>query len=375
MTAKSTPSVASILAFAADPVADLPFADRGESAPEWVHLFTRGKALLMDGRNLKAVYQGGALPLLHYAGRQTETRVPVDINHANAKRSHKGEMTPAVGWIVAVEERPDGLWGRVEWNDQGKALLAQKAYRGISPEFYTDANGNITGLCGASLVNRPALGGLTPLFTSAHPEGETEDMEKLALIAVALGLLPNATAETVLAGAEKLKADQAASQDSLAKLALAVGAAQDADSAAILAAAEKLKSPADMVPKSAVADLQGQIKTLSAELGSLREAGARKAAESVVDAAIKEGRMGLPPSMRDHYIGRHMASAEGAKQVEAEIAAMPKHVAGRIIPTGEPPTAGAELASADAAVAKAMGVDPEDMKKIRAAEAANKEAA
>lgn len=52
---------------------------------------------------------------------------------------HEGfEELPAVGWITAVEVRDNGLWGSVEWNDGGKELLGDKAFKFFSPEFYRD---------------------------------------------------------------------------------------------------------------------------------------------------------------------------------------------------------------------------------------------
>lgn len=50
---------------------------------------------------------------------------------------HEGyQELPAVAWITKVEARGDGLWGFVEWNESGKALLADKAFKYFSPEFY-----------------------------------------------------------------------------------------------------------------------------------------------------------------------------------------------------------------------------------------------
>lgn len=52
---------------------------------------------------------------------------------------HEGMIElPAVGWITRVEVRDNGLWGMVEWNDEGKELLADKAFKFFSPEFYRD---------------------------------------------------------------------------------------------------------------------------------------------------------------------------------------------------------------------------------------------
>ena len=52
---------------------------------------------------------------------------------------HEGfEELPAVGWITRVEARDTGLWGSVEWNEQGKALLSDRAFKFFSPEFYRE---------------------------------------------------------------------------------------------------------------------------------------------------------------------------------------------------------------------------------------------
>jgi hypothetical protein len=52
---------------------------------------------------------------------------------------HEGfEELPAVGWITEVEVRDTGLWGTVEWNEGGKELLSDKAFKFFSPEFYRD---------------------------------------------------------------------------------------------------------------------------------------------------------------------------------------------------------------------------------------------
>lgn len=52
---------------------------------------------------------------------------------------HEGfEELPAAGWVTAVEQRPDGLWGTVEWNEIGKRSLSDKEYKFFSPEMCRD---------------------------------------------------------------------------------------------------------------------------------------------------------------------------------------------------------------------------------------------
>lgn len=52
---------------------------------------------------------------------------------------HEGfQELPAVGWITRVEARDTGLWGMVQWNDSGKSLLSDRAFKFFSPEFYQE---------------------------------------------------------------------------------------------------------------------------------------------------------------------------------------------------------------------------------------------
>jgi phage I-like protein len=151
---------------AANPMAD--------GVPEWIHLVPAGKLETIDGRN-GFQWDGRALQLMGIDGEPGVSRAPVDVNHANAKLGGNGHDTPAKGWIVALENRADGVWGRVEWNTAGKALIADKAYRGISAELMVrKLDGLIIGIRGASLTNTPNLKGLTPLFNAA----ETNPPEK-----------------------------------------------------------------------------------------------------------------------------------------------------------------------------------------------------
>src|SRR5690606_6682234 len=110
-----------------------------------------------------------------------------DENHATDLAAPRGEPAPARGWIVELQQRADGVWGRVEWTEEGGRLVSGRAYRGISPVIQHLKNGEVTAILRASLVNRPNLRGLTAL----HQEN---DMDLLAKLSAALGL-PAATTE------------------------------------------------------------------------------------------------------------------------------------------------------------------------------------
>ena len=122
-----------------------------DSVPEWVHLIpspdAEGSVNARDGRtfrvdDVQAVISASNLPLL------------MDYEHD----SEIGGSTKAAGWIIALEARSSGLWGRIDWSEQGKADIAAKHYRYLSPVILTDKkSGNVRALVGAGLTNRPAL--------------------------------------------------------------------------------------------------------------------------------------------------------------------------------------------------------------------------
>lgn len=69
---------------------------------------------------------------------------------------------PAVGWFVELIDRgANGLFATVEWTSKGKTLLAEKAYKYFSPEFYSEYEDPETRaiyenvLVGGALTNKP----------------------------------------------------------------------------------------------------------------------------------------------------------------------------------------------------------------------------
>jgi phage I-like protein len=309
-------------------------------APDAIQLLPAGVINTVDGRGPYTA----DIPALAAA---FSDRLPIDENHATDLAGPRGEPAPARGWIVGLEARADGLWAKVEWNESGKALLADKAYRGISPVIAHDASGKITAILRASLVNNPNLRGLAALNAQ---QTEQAEMDLLSQLRQALGLADDADAAACMAALSRLKESPAAMQSSLAAIALAAGLAKDADGAAVLGAVKALADPAKMVPAAQVAALQAQFT-------ELQTATKKDKAEAFVDGAIKGGRVGLKP-LRDHYIARHMADSAA---VEKEINAMPELQSGRLI-AAIPPTPDKDgkvpLDDRETRIATLLGVDP-----------------
>lgn len=381
-----TGSVSSVALCAALPLPE----GEGASAPDFIHLLPAGEVVTVDGRGPYRIPDAQALVAVSL---QSGARLPIDENHATDLAAPKGAPAPARGWIVALSSREDGIWGQVEWTSAGRQLVADRAYRHISPVISHHADGSITGVLRASLVNRPNLRGLVAL----HSEGEFPPfLEKLR---TALQLGPEASLEDVLErirsdGAEREKRvldqqavlarlrtilslkDDATAEHIITRLesdvrergALAetVGLQAAAAGGAVLQAVQELTDPAKRAATSVVVALQAQ-------LSDLTERVAREKATGFVDAAIRAGKIAAPPLVRDHYIARHMADPGS---VEREIGAMVS-LTRRGVATGSAPTFGSggkpELTHDEAHIVALMGVDPERYRQIRDEHAARQE--
>jgi phage I-like protein len=325
----------------------LPDAD----APEWVHLLPiqGGKVLTRDPRGPYTVPDVDAVIAASMAEAEG---LLIDENHVTDAPGNQGREAPARGWIKEMQARADGIWGRVEWNAAGRALLAERAYRRLSPVIRHLADKKIIQIIGASLTNRPNLVGITALNT----ENAGMSWDK---IAKALGLADGAGEEDILTAIGKM-ATATAAQSALAEVGTALGVA-NGDSAAIVAAAKAAKAG-----DTAMTALQAELKDVSAKLVALQTEGARDRAAAFVDGAIKRGHVGVKP-LRDHYIARHMADAAA---VEKEIGAMPVIAPGALPAPAKVGADGAILSlnAEQAQVAAALGISQADYLKTLNAE-------
>ncbi|WP_306050109.1 phage protease [Oceaniradius stylonematis] len=272
------------------------------SAPDWVQLIPAGTFTGADGRGPYIVEDMDAIIATSMRPGQ---KLPIDENHSTDIRGENGDPSPARGWIVAMEARDDGVWGQVEWTGSGRALLEDRAYAYISPVFLASENKphRVTQILRASLVNDPNL-----TMKSLHKKGDGPMDEA---IAKALGLKPDADLAAATAAISGLQA-------TLASMRKALALDDDADSEAVITALNaRLKAkPEESGKDEVIAGLEKQITSLNARLTSLTETTAKKSAIDVVDAAIAARK--LVPSLRDHYISRHMKDPDGvAKELDA----------------------------------------------------------
>lgn len=308
---------------------DLP---ESEGAPEWVHLLpsAQGEIHTYDSRGPYRVADIEAVIAASMEVAESRIGMPIDENHSIDTALQNGNAAPARGWIKELQARADGLWGRVKWTPTGEALLAEPAYRGISPVFNHLADGTVTCVLRASLTNKPNLKGLVAL--------NTESDMNLAAIAKALGLGDDATEEAIIAAIGKMKKPaDTAMQSALSEIGTVLGV-DGGDPAAVLAAAKAVKGGDGVITA-----LQSELARVGGQLKALQSEGAKARATAFIDGAIAQGRVGVKP-LRDHYIAMH---CEDPARVEKEIGALPALGAGGQT-FAQPPAQSAEITSLNA---------------------------
>jgi len=228
------------------------------TVPEWLHLLPLGEFSGVDGRG---PYRNADADKLIAQFQQEGRKLAVDENHSTDLAAKHGLSTPARGWIVELQKRNDGIWGRVEWTPEGRSLMQSKSYGYLSPVFTHSAKPPyaVRKLLRVALTNDPNLTSLTALHSAQ--KGAVMDPEQL-----------------------------------FAALRTALDLGEDADSAAILNAVNGLKqsrnsvNPADFVPMA-------MFQATVAELNKLRSGISQESAEREVDQVIRENK--LMPFMRD----------------------------------------------------------------------------
>lgn len=344
-------------------------------APEWVHLTPAGSFSGADGRGpFKLEDAEDVIRNSMAAGR-----LAIDENHAIDVAGPKGQPSPARGWIVEMQARPDGLWGRVEWTGAGADLLRDKAYRGISPVIVArEKGGQVVKLLRAALTNDPNL-----TLTTLH--SRSDSMDFTAKLRQTLGLPADATEDAMLtsvsahalAGATlgKVSAALGLAADAKSDDIVAGAAAKAADAGKLVAIAAHCKAAGLELEKLTPSELQTQLMargsgseaelrqtviSLQARIDTLSADQAREKATAFVDAAIANGKPIRP--LRDHYIARHQKDATA---VETEVNGLVSIHAGGVV---KPPRAENGALDADEQnVVALMGLDPKKFAESKAA--------
>lgn len=290
-----------------------PDAAAKQSGPGWIKVAPRGKFTARDGRVFDVDPE-----LLAARFVQDGVDLPVDIDHATVKKAMFGEAAPAVGWISKLEARADGLYGKVEWLDEGLRVLSARTHRYVSPTLKHDEHGKAYWLHSAALVAAPAAS--MPAVASADLSTYQEP-NMLKAIAAALGL------------------------------------SEDASEASCLAAVTNLKTRIDPAVHQAALD---QVKTLSTELETRTKADHQAKVDLLIEDALKAKK--IVPAQRDHYAAL-CASPEGLAQVTALFATMTATLSASGLDEKKPGSDTSTLSAEDREVMKLLGLSEDDYRK------------
>ncbi|NEW96925.1 phage protease [Rhodopseudomonas sp. BR0G17] len=243
--------------------------------PRWVQVTPRGEVVVRDGRRF--IFEPERL-VARFAADGIE--VPSDIDHSISLKAKRGEQADAVGWIKKLEARADGTWAFIDMLAAGKAALAAKTHRYVSPTFsYTEA-GLATWLHSIALVAAPALA--MPAIASASLSPPQEHS------------MPN-------------------------KIATALGLAETADEAACLSAITTLTAGtvAKAVHDQALANLSAattRVAELEAQIATRDKADHEAKVAALLDAALTAKK--IVPAQRDKYASL-CATPAGLAEVQA----------------------------------------------------------
>jgi phage I-like protein len=315
---------------------------------DWVKLLPMGRFGGRDGRGGYLVENLAHAQEIVAASKPAGSSLDpvVDYDHQTDLAAIKGVggTAPAAGWIVEMQARADGIWGRIDWVAKAAASLKDREYRYLSPVFpHSKSTGRVLAILRAGLTNKPNLE-LGALASEAdHPNGD-DDLDK-TLIAKALGLGEDATEEQIHAALATQTAALAVAGQGLALAAQAAGLSADAAAADVVTAINASRSAGDQ--GAVIVELQSQVNTLKANQGL-------KDGEAAVDVAIAAGK--ITPAARDTFIALH---ASDRAKFDAIVAAAPVLVRKGEVLTEKVELKDGELDDTAKAICASMGITPE----------------
>ncbi|MGE4334537.1 MAG: phage protease [Pigmentiphaga sp.] len=260
--------------------------------------------------------------------------LPIDLEHATEHRAPKGEPAPAVGWIEEIEARDGGsIWGRVNWTDQGRELIASRAYRYLSPVLLLPKGGRkILAIDSAGLTNKHNL-----RLSALNQETPSEEEQPMKELLKRLGLDEGATEEAALNALAKLQGD-------------------------LVTAKNRAETPSldKFVPRGDYDAALNRAANAEQKLAETQKAEFVKAVNAEVDAAVTAGK--ITPATADFYKAT-CADQTGLDRFREFVKAAPE-IGGKSGLEGKTPEqTGKALNAETAQVAKLFGLTPEDIEK------------
>ena len=336
----------------------LPASHAGD-APGWMQLFPTGT---FSGRDGRGPYTCDPVSVVAQTrAHNGPLDIPVDYDHQLEFSAVNGQPAPAAGWITALEARDDGVWGRVEWTEKGRAHVAAREYRYVSPVYYHDQSGVIQSIESVALTNVPNLTGLKAL-ASREPSGQQSftgesPMSFLKTIASVLGVTDaEPTEATVEAAARMVVQDAQSMKEAMSTMAQTVKA-DGVTPAGLVKAVQSVAARAEHPDVNRFVPVE-TFTAVNAELAQI------KAAQSV--ALVEQGKADgkISPAMETWAKDAASRDPEGFKKfLEAAPDLRPGGKAAQSVKATPPDSADGVLDGTAKTLCRAMGVSEEAYKK------------
>ncbi|EMO4249200.1 peptidase [Citrobacter freundii] len=295
---------------------EIPF-DSDDALPEWLPVIPAGRFSGRDGRSWvnnqphEVVTRSKRYPAL-----------PVDMEHATEIKGPKGEEAFAYGWIREYRVAEDGrIDARVEWTEEGAAIIRAKKYRYYSPAFFFTTTGEVIRLSSVGLTNKPNLD-----FPALNQEST---MPLPVQIVTALGLAETASADDAVTAITQLKNNEQV-------------------------ALNRAASP-DLTKFVPTETYQLALNRAETAENTLKEQ-AEKAAETLVDAAIEAGK--IAPANREMYLAT--CRSEAGLQQFASFIKTAQPLVNNDKPTGGKSEKSTTLTETELAMCRSMGITQEE---------------
>lgn len=330
---------------------------KGGAAPDWIQVFPAGAFTGRDGRGPYVCEPEAVIARTRQHNGSLD--IPVDYDHQLEFSAANGQPAPAAGWITELAAREDGIWGRVEWTEKGRAHVAAREYRYVSPVYYYDEpSGVIQSIESVALTNVPNLT-MKALASrgAAHPFTGESSMSFLKTLASVLGVTDAEPTEAALeAAARRVVAESGTMKAAMSVMAEAAKA-DDRTPGGIAKAVQSVAARAEHpdVTKYVPAET---FNTVNAELSRM------KAAQSValVEQAKAEGK--ISPALETWA---KEAAARDPEAFKSFLAAAPdlRPGSGKAAQSvkSTPPGEGGGLDGTAKALCRAMGVSEDAYKK------------
>lgn len=132
--------------------------------------------------------------------------VRVDFDHFSYSTDKSSE---AAGWVTELQNRDDGLWGKVKWSTLGSQAIKGGVFKLLSPAVHAKeiAPGRVRPfrLDSVGLTNNPNIKGMVPLSNREADAKTIEEKDNMTKTLAALGLAPGTTDDTAAQAVEALK--------------------------------------------------------------------------------------------------------------------------------------------------------------------------